>query len=238
MDIGTAKVTREEMQGVPHYMLDIIDPDEEFSVAEFKEQAIEIIEDILKRKKIPFLVGGTMLYLDAITKNLQFPKAPPNKEIRAKLEKLNKEELLEKLKKLDPEMFELIDQSNARKVVRALEYCLTTGEKFSDAQKSGPELFESILIGINMPRETLYQRINMRADEQIKAGLIEESKNLAKKYHFDLPSMSGIGYKQIGMYIRNEVSLEEAIRLQKRDTRRYAVRQLTWWRRDRRIKWF
>lgn len=241
MDIGTAKIATEEMQGVSHHMLDILGPDEVFSVAEFKERTVKIASEILERGKLPFLVGGTMLYIDAVTKNYQIPEVEPDLDLRAELESKGRqkglEPLLAKLEKLDPAALDLIDTNNPRRVSRALEYCLKTGKKFSAELKQGTKLFDELLIGLDWPREKLYECINQRVDKQLQDGLLEETKKLAQKYSWDLPSMSGIGYKQMGMYLRGEVSLKEAIEILKRDTRRYAKRQLAWWKGDERIYW-
>ncbi|MDD4352477.1 MAG: tRNA (adenosine(37)-N6)-dimethylallyltransferase MiaA [Candidatus Gracilibacteria bacterium] len=237
MDIGTAKISKEERQGVPHHLLDIIDPDQDFSVAEFKRLAVEKIEDILQRGKVPFLVGGTMLYIDAVTKNFEIPEVEPDLELRKKLEAKELQLLVAELAKLDPEAAKSIDTDNPRRVSRALEYCLKTGKNFSEAGSKGPKLFDELILGIDLPREELYKRIDARVEEQLKNGLLAETKELAAKYTWDLPSMSGIGYKQMGMYLRGDLSLEEALEILKIDTRRYAKRQLTWWRGDERIRW-
>lgn len=227
---------------IPHYLLHIIYPDQEFTVAQFKEIAIKIIKDIHRRKKIPFLVGGTGLYISAIVDNLKIPRVKPDKRLRKKLEQQAKKYginyLYKKLLRRDPEAINFVQKNNLRRVIRALEVCLKTKKPFSQLRQKGEPLFRVLQIGIKIPRQELYQRINQRVDQMIKMGLVNEVKQLARRYSFDLPSMSGIGYRQIGLYLQNKKSLNEAIDLIKRDTRHYAKRQMTWFKRDKRIKWF
>ncbi len=264
MDIGTAKPRRVESQkskvknfysplergqgcvknqkfivkNIPHYLIDIINPDEDFSLAEYKKLAVEIIKDIQKRKKIPFLVGGTGLYISSIVDNFEIPKVKPNKSIRKKLEAKSAEDLFKKLKKLDSKAAENIGASNKRKLIRALEVCLITKKTFSSQQGRREPLFDFLQIGVKIPREKLYKKINQRVDQMIEMGLEKEVKNLMDKgYDLDLPSMSGLGYKQIGKYLKNEISFQEAVESIKAETRHYAKRQMTWFRRDKRIKW-
>ena len=259
MDIGTAKIKVESRElkvkkvGKPNdfthftrftnfthftdFMIDIVNPDQEFSLAEYKKRVIKIIRDIQKRDNVPFLVGGTGLYISAIVDNLKIPKAAPNKTLRNKLNKKTNQELIKKLEKLDPEAASLIDPLNKRRLIRALEVCLITGQPFSKQRIKGKPLFNILQIGLKIPKEKLYKKIDQRVDQMIKAGLVDENKRLAKKFSWNLPSMSGIGYKQIGMYLRKKIDLPAAIELIKRDTRRYAKRQMTWFKRDKRIRW-
>lgn len=251
MDIGTAKpIGRWKMEngrrillveGTPHYMIDIVRPDQEFTVAQFKRRAIKIIKDIHRRDKIPFLVGGTGLYISTIVDNLEIPRVRPDKKLRRKLEKeaeiFGLEKLWQKLTKLDPEAENFVQKENPRRVIRALEVILKTKKPFSQLRKKGKPLFNTLQIGIKTTRDQLYQRINQRTDLMLKQGLLEEVKKLTRTYSFDLPAMSGIGYRQIGMYLKGEISLDEAIELIKRDTRRYSRRQMGWFKRDKRIKW-
>ncbi|MFA5061752.1 MAG: tRNA (adenosine(37)-N6)-dimethylallyltransferase MiaA [Patescibacteria group bacterium] len=243
MNIGTAKPKGEwqdgayTVNGVPHYLMDIINPDENFTVADFKEQATFHINDILKRKKLPIIVGGTGLYIQSIVDNLDIPKVAPSTELRSELEKKTQPELIEILKQLDPESAEKIDLKNPRRVLRALEVAMITGESFFNQRKKQVPLYDAKEFGINISKEELYRRLDARVDQQIKDGLVEEVKNLSQKYSWDLPSMSGIGYKQIGCFLRGEMTLEQAIEVLKRDTRRYAKRQMTWFKKDQRINW-
>lgn len=244
MDIGTAKPKGEwkddsyTVEGVPHYLMDIFSPDEEFSLADFKEQAIKRIYDIQKRGKLPIIVGGTGLYIWAIVDNLEIPKTPPNKELRTELEKKSLEELVDLLKKYDPDSAELVDIKNPRRVLRALEVVLSSGKSFFEQRQKFDPLFDVLQIGINLDKEQLQERINKRVDDQIREGLVNEVQYLVNEnYGWQLPSMSGIGYKQIGCYLRGEIGLEEAISLIKTATRQYAKRQMTWFKRDKRIRW-
>lgn len=248
MDIGTAKEPGRWQEvdgkkvymvdGVPHHLIDFLEPNEEFSTGLFKKKSLEIIKDILSRGKIPFVVGGTGLYISAITENLEIPKARPDKKLRERLENQDLDELIKELEDIDPLSAQQIDLKNKRRVVRALEVVHLTGKSFVEQQDRGDKLFEVLKIGIDIPRKKLYERINKRVDEQMKNGLLEETKKLVELgYSWGLPSMSGIGYKQMGMYLRGEVDLDEAIRILKRDTRHYAKKQLVWWRKDKEIKW-
>ncbi|MBU3965562.1 tRNA (adenosine(37)-N6)-dimethylallyltransferase MiaA [Patescibacteria group bacterium] len=225
------------IQNIPHYLIDIINPDEEFSVAQYKELAIKIIRDIQSRGKIPFLVGGTGLYVSAMVDNLEIPKVKPNLSLRKKLEKMPLDKLLKKLEKLDPMTLKIIDKKNKRRIIRALEVTISTKKPFSKQREKGRPLFDVLEIGIDVPRKALYKKIDQRVNKMIKQGLVDETKKFAKKYSWKLPSMSGIGYKQIGMYLRGEITLEKAGELIKFATHAYARRQMTWFRRDKRIKW-
>lgn len=245
MNIGTAKPSESEQKGIKHHLLGIAYPYEDFSLAGFKEKAIKIIKDIVKRDKVPFLVGGTGLYIDAILKNLEIPNIAPDKKLREKLEKEDLMDLIARLEKIDPESAEKIGE-NKRKIIRALEVCIKTGQKFSEIGQIGKPIFNTIQIGISMPRPVLYERINIRAEEMFKQGLIEEVEEIVKKLKkrglssneiWTLPSMSGIGYKQVGMYLRKEIDLNGTKHLISRDTRHYAKRQITWFKRDKTIKW-
>lgn len=251
MDIATAKPLGKKsiinnqlsiiIQGIPHYMIDIIKPNQTFTVAQFKKIAIKIIKDIHQRGKLPFLVGGTGLYISAIVNNLEIPSVRPDKNLRKKLEKQAKKYglnyLYKKLLKQDPEAQNFVQKDNLRRIIRALEVCLKTKKPFSQLRQKGKPLFKTLQIGIKIPRQKLYQRINQRVDKMIKMGLVDEVKKLSRKYSFNLPSMSGIGYRQIKLYLQNKKSLNEAIDLIKRDTRHYAKRQMTWFKRDKRIRW-
>ncbi len=225
------------VNGVPHHLMDIVPPNSEFTLADFKTRAQTAIADIIARGKLPIIVGGTGLYIWALVDNLQIPAVEPDKKLRAGLEEKPLSELLDMLKKSDPDSFEQIDTKNPRRVLRALEVALTTGESFTHQQKKGRPLYDILQIGIDWPREVLYERINCRTGAQMAAGLLEETKELAQKYAWELPSMSGIGYRQMGYYLRGEMDLEAAVEVLKRDTRHYAKRQMTWFKRDERIKW-
>lgn len=244
MDIGTAKPAGEWVKeayvvdGVPHHLMDIIDPGESFSLADYKERAMDAIKEILNRKKLPIIVGGTGLYIRSIVDNLDIPKVAPSKQLRKQLAGKTLAELVDMLLKIDPMTAKKIDLKNPRRVLRALEVFILSGESFlTQSIKSNP-IFDVLEIGIDCPKEELYSRIDARVDAQMKDGLLEETKELLKrKYGWQLPSMSGIGYKQMGFYLRGESTLNEAVDILKRDTRRYAKRQMTWFRADKKIKW-
>lgn len=250
MDIGTAKVpghwrhhpqTKERVfvyEKIPHYLIDFVDPGEEFTLAQFKKMATDQIYGIAKRGKLPLLVGGTGLYIHAVVDNLLIPTVPPNKKLRQSLEKKSNEKLLAILTKFDPLTAKTVDPNNKRRLIRALEVCIWTGRPFSEQQKKGEPLFNTLQIGFQKPRLELHQQINHRVDEMMKDGLLKEVRALVKqKYGWHLPSMSGIGYRQLGYFLRGEMSLDKALDILKRDSRRYARRQTTWFRRDKRIKW-
>jgi len=259
MDIATAKMPQDQkpktkdqkyilkiknkklkpifLKNIPHYLIDIIKPDENFSVAEYKNLAIKIIRGIQRRGKIPILAGGTGLYISAVVDNIKIPKVKPNLKLRKKLEKTPFCRLLKKLEKLDPATYEIIDKKNKRRIIRALEVSISTGKPFSFQRKKGAPLFNILPIGLDMPREKLYKKIDRRIEKMFETGLISETKKLAKKYSYKLPSMSGIGYKEVGMYLRGEIRIEKAKELIKFRTHRYARRQMTWFGKDKRIKW-
>ncbi|MGF7185940.1 tRNA dimethylallyltransferase [Desulfitispora alkaliphila] len=244
-DIGTAKITPKEQQGIPHYMIDVVNAKQEFSVVHYRELALEAISEIHKKNKLPIMVGGTGLYVRAVIDPYKFQEQPVDNEYREELEKIASEQgshfLHRQLEQVDPQAATRIHPNDLRRIVRALEYFRTTGEPISlsqDAKYSDNCIFDVTMIGLTMDRDKLYQRINARVDEMISSGLIEETKaNLEKSYGSDTIPMGGIGYSQIIDYLHGKHSLDEAIRLIKRDTRRFAKRQLTWFRRDKRIKW-
>ena len=235
MDIGTAKPDKK--YGIPHHLMDITDPGEDFSLADFKAGAVKAINDIVSRKKLPIVVGGTGLYIQALVDNLDIPKIAPSARLRKELSRKSPAELAALLQKIDPATAGKIDLKNPRRVLRALEVFILSGQSFIDQQIKSQLLFEVLQIGLNPGAPELENRINARVDRQIKDGLVEETKKLAEKYSWDLPSMSGIGYRQIGFYLRGEATLDEAVAILKRDTRRYAKRQMTWFKRDKRIVW-
>lgn len=250
MNIGTAKVrgawqkdktTGEKVfvyENIPHYLVDFIDPGDEFSLAQFKELAVTRAREILQRGKLPMLVGGTGLYIKSVVENLLIPAVPPNKKLRYSLEEKTNAELVELLKKLDPMTANTVDVGNKRRLIRALEVCIWTGKTFSGQQNKGEPLFECLQIGLSVPRDELNNRIADRAEKMMERGLLEEVRALVKqRYGWNLPSMSGTGYKQFADYFAKKIFLEEAVELLKRDTRRYARRQMTWFKRDPKIKW-
>ncbi|MCT4585440.1 MAG: tRNA (adenosine(37)-N6)-dimethylallyltransferase MiaA [Peptostreptococcaceae bacterium] len=237
MDIGTAKVTKEEMDGIKHYMIDEVMPDEEFSVSKFQKKTMEYIRKIHNEGKIPILTGGTGLYLNSIIYDMDFSKTKGDNTLRLKLqneyEEHGKDYLYDKLLKLDKESAQNIHKNNVKRVIRALEIALN-GEKkgdFSKDLKLNSEI-EPILIILNRNREVLYQRINKRVDIMIEQGLLDEVKTLVNMgYNKNMVSMKAIGYKEIMEYLDDEITYEDAIDKIKRESRRYAKRQITWFKR-------
>jgi len=243
MDIGTAKPL--DIKGIPHHLIDIINPDEDFSVAQYKKLARDSIEDINQRGKIPFLAGGTGLYIQSVIDNLDIPKVVPSKALRRKLEEKSAQELFEDLKRIDKKTAEIIDSKNKRRLIRALEVKLLSGISFVSAKKIGEPLFDTLQIGIKISREKLYRNIDKRVGEQIEQGLETEVKNiynellnkLPEERIWQLPSMSGICYQEFKEYFESKIDLAEVVKLIKLHNRQYARRQITWFKRDRRIHW-
>lgn len=244
MDVGSAKVTKEEMNGVIHHMIDEVKPDFPFSVSEFQHRAGKYIKEIANKGKNVLVTGGTGLYLNSLIYNMDFAKSNANSEIREKLEKELQEKgidyMHEKLKSLDSEAASRIHKNNSKRVIRALEVCLD-GKKMQDfsTDLKYNEEYLPIIIVLNRDREILYDRINKRVDIMMESGLVEEVKKLLNMgYDKNLISMQGIGYKEIVKYLEGEYTLEEAIEIIKRDSRRYAKRQITWFKRYKDSKWF
>lgn len=244
MDVGSAKVTKEEMNGVIHHMVDEVKPDFSFSVSEFQNRAVKYIKEIANKGKNVLITGGTGLYLNSLIYNMDFAKSNANSEIRAKLEQELQEKgidyMHEKLKSLDSEAASRIHKNNSKRVIRALEVCLD-GNKMKDfsTDLKYNEDYLPIIIVLNRDREILYERINKRVDIMMENGLVKEVKKLLNMgYDKNLVSMQGIGYKEIIKYLEGEYTLEEAIEIIKRDSRRYAKRQITWFKRYKNSKWF
>lgn len=245
MDIGTAKITNEEKECINHFMIDEVNPDEEFSVSDFQCRANNYIEEIYSRGKLPMIVGGTGLYVNSLIYDLDFTSSVSNWNLRKKYEReaeeYGNEHLYEKLKNIDPESAKRIHINNTKRVIRALEVYNETGKPMSDFYKDFRKPNEKLnisMIGLTMDREKLYERINQRIDIMMNQGLVLEVKTLLEKgYNQKLTSMQGIGYKEIIKYLNGEYSLEEATLLIKKGSRRYAKRQLTWFRREERIHW-
>jgi len=243
MDIGTAKVFDKEDS--PHHLIDIVNPEEEFTVAQYKKLAKDLIKDINQRRKLPFLVGGTGLYIQAVIDNFEIPKVLPSQALRKKLEEKSIEELFGDLERLDPRTAETIDSKNKRRLIRALEVKILSGVSFVSAKKIGEPIFDILQIGIEISRERLCKRIDKRVEEQIDQGLESEVKNiydeLSKRIPeekiWQLPSMSGICYQEFKKYFEDKIDLAEVIKLIKLHNRQYARRQMTWFKRDKRIHW-
>lgn len=234
LDIGTAKVTEDEMQGIKHYMIDIVEPDEDYSVGDFEVEVNEILNEKEENTENVILVGGTGLYIRAITDG--FSDLPTKDEkIRKNLEKKSLEELQEILKELDLQAYNEIDLNNKLRLVRAIEVCKITGGKFSELRVKNIKKnnYNFLKVFLTRNREELYERINKRVDIMIQKGLVEEAKKVYNSYGNSLYKISAIGYKELFNYFDGKVSLEEAIEDIKRESRRYAKRQMTWFRKEK-----
>ena len=245
MDIGSAKIKKEEMQGVPHYLIDVLKPEEEFHVVRFQEMAKQAMEEIYAKGKIPILTGGTGFYIQAVVKDIDFSENTEKSEVRSRLEQLAKDKgseyLHQKLLEVDPDSAQKIHANNVKRVIRAVEYYELTGEKISlhnerEAAKESPYCYAYFVL--NDLREKLYQRIDARVDEMLKEGLVQEVEKLSRMgYTRNMVSMQGLGYKEILAYLEGECSLEEAVYILKRDTRHFAKRQITWFKREPDVIW-
>jgi tRNA dimethylallyltransferase len=244
MDVGTAKATPQEQARVPHHLLDIVNPDEVLSLAQFQDMAYAAIDGILDRGRIPFLVGGTGQYVMAVVEGWQVPRVPPDEHLRRELylqaEQEGVDALHARLHALDPVAAGRIDPRNVRRVVRALEVCLTTGRPISGQQQKSPPPYSILLIGLSLPRVELYQRIDRRIEHMVTAGLEDEVRRLvAHGFGFDLPAMSGVGYGQFAPLLSGQGTLEDAVCEIKRATRRFVRHQSNWFRHDDpRVHWF
>jgi tRNA dimethylallyltransferase len=247
MTIGTAKPVGKwrwkwwrcvyEVDGVEHYNLDWLSPKKTFSAAEFKTNAQTWITSIQKKKKVPFIVGGTGLYIDAVVDNLSFPKVLADQALRDELSQKSLEQLLVQLDEIDPEAGAMIDRHNPRRVIRALEVSLLSGTPFSAQRSKGEKQYDVLYLGVSVSKEELDQRLDARIDTMIEQGLVEEVKRLIKKYPFTLPSMSGIGYREFQGFVNGTETIEQAITTLKADTRQYAKRQMTWFKRRKDVVW-
>jgi tRNA dimethylallyltransferase len=240
MDIGTAKPSTDEQRQVSHHLIDLVNPNEPFTLAEYQLLAYAAIAHIHARGNVPFLVGGTGLYVRAVLEGLSIPRVEPDLERRKELEREDGLLLYVRLQQLDPLAASRIDPRNRRRVIRALEVCEAEGKPISALQKLNAPNYRVLRIGLTMPREELYRRINTRVEQMIADGLVDEVRALlAHGYSADLPAMSGLGYRQIVAYLNGKNTREEAIRLLKRDTRRFVHHQYSWFRLDDvRIRWF
>lgn len=246
MDIGTAKVTEEEACGVKHHMIDLVLPNEEFSVSEFQKKAEEHIDGLLNKDKLPIVIGGSGLYVNSLLYDLDFGKVKSDEKVKKYYTDFYNEHGSDKLHKLlediDPESAIKIHKNNVKRVIRALEVCHITGKKFSEMNtdiRKPSNKYDCIIIGLEMDREVLYQRINKRVDIMVENGLVEEVKAILDKgYDRNLVSLQAIGYKEIIDYLEGKTTKEDAIEILKTNTRRFAKRQFTWFKADSNIKWF
>ena len=244
MDIGTAKPTEKEMQGIKHYLIDFVEPNQRYSVAEFKKDAENAIEEVLEKDKTPIVVGGTGLYVDSLIYGIEYPDIELDEKYREKLEKRADKEGLELLyneaKKIDPQAIEKISKNDKKRILRILEIYKATGknktEQEKESRKNGIK-YDYKVFAINMDREILYDRINKRVDIMIENGLIEEVEKLLKKYTEFPTAMQGLGYKEVVEYLQGKITKEEMIENIKRETRRYAKRQITWFKKNKQTIW-
>ncbi len=244
MNIGTAKPTEEEMQTVPHYLIDVADPDENWSLGLYQREAYKIIDAIFESGKLPILVGGTGQYIRSIIEGWQIPPQKPDYGLRDALYhwagKIGAEALYERLKRLDPEAAKRIDYRNLRRTVRALEVVFLTGKKFSDLRRKQECPYHPIILGIDRSRDELYERIDRRIEQMMDEGFVEEVERLLTQgFSPELPTMSAIGYREMIQHLQGELSLAEAVTLIKRNTRIFVRRQANWFKKgDTRITWF
>ena len=246
MDIGSAKIRPDEMQGVPHYLVDCLDPKDEFNVVVFHQMAKEAMAQIYARNHIPILVGGTGFYIQAITSDIDFTENSEIDSFRTELEQISKTEgplvLHDRLREVDPESAETIHPNNVKRVIRALEYYHQTGLPISrhnmeQRQKTSP--YNLAYFVLNDDRANLYRRIDLRIDQMLQEGLIDEVKNLKEQgCHKNMVSMQGLGYKEILSFLDGSYSYDEAVYVLKRDTRHFAKRQITWFKREKEVEWF
>lgn len=244
MNIGTAKPTKEEMQGIKHYLLDFVSPNERYSVAQYKQDAKNAIKEIISKGKIPIIVGGTGLYIDSLIYEIEYNDIKIDENYRKELEKIIEEQGLEKLYKnamqIDPIAMEKISVNDKKRIMRVLEIYKATGKTKTEQElesRKKPVEFDYKVFAINWDRETLYQRINKRVDIMIEQGLIDEVKNILEKYDKFPTAMQGLGYKEVVDYINGIYTKEEMIDKIKMETRRYAKRQLTWFRKNKQTIW-
>lgn len=245
MDIGSAKIKSEEMAGVPHHLIDVLEPTEAFNVVVFQKLAKEAMKEIYERGCIPILVGGTGFYIQAILYDIDFTENDEDASLRSELEGLARREgpeiLYEKLKAVDPDACKSIHAHNVKRVIRALEFYEKTGQRISEhneIQKQNISPYRFAYFVLNDRREEIYKRIDIRVDQMMAAGLVEEVRQLkGMGCTKDMVSMQGLGYKEILRYLEGELTLEEAVYLIKRDTRHFAKRQLTWFRREKDVIW-
>ncbi|MDD3173681.1 MAG: tRNA (adenosine(37)-N6)-dimethylallyltransferase MiaA [Herbinix sp.] len=245
MNIGTAKISHKEMDGIPHYLIDELEPDEEFNVVKFQQLSKKYIQKIYEKNKIPILVGGTGFYIQAVLYDINFTENDSDITYRMELEQLLKEQgtdyLYELLKSIDPDSAEAIHPNNSKRIIRALEFAKLTGDKISEhnkEQRNKQSPYNFCYFVLNKDRAMLYETINKRVDLMLQDGLLEEVKLLAALgYTRELVSMQGLGYKEILAYLDGECTLEEAIEILKRDTRHFAKRQLTWFKREKDVIW-
>ncbi len=241
LDIGTAKPVKKEMKIIKHYLIGIKKPNQPYTVGQYKKEAIKTINDVIRKRKAPFLVGGTGLYIKSVVDNLEIPEVKPDWKLRKKFELKIKRQglksLYEELIRIDPEATYIVDKNNPRRIIRALEIAIKTKRPFSEQRKMGNPLFDVLELGIGENLKEAKKKIEKRTDKMVKAGLIKEVKNLIKTYNKRIPAFDAIGYREIIDYLDNKFSLPDAIEKIKKNTWQFAKRQMTWFKKDNRIKW-
>lgn len=244
MDIGSAKPTQEEMEGIKHYLLDFVSPEERYSVADYKKDATTAVNEIIEKGKTPIIVGGTGLYIDSLIYNIDYPEIEFDEEYRKSLEKRAEEEglqnLYEEAKEIDSKAMENISPNDQKRILRVLELYHQTGKTKTEQEiesRKNAIPYDYHVFALNMDREKLYDRINKRVDIMIEQGLIEEVEGIIKKYRTYPTAMQALGYKEIKEYIIGNITKEQAIETVKQETRRYAKRQLTWFRKNKQTIW-
>jgi len=244
MDIATAKPTQEELRGVPHHLIDFLEPHEPFSVADYVESARAKITEVRERGKLPVIAGGTGLYINSLIDNIEFPEIKADMAFRAEMQNKSSGLLLEELREKDPETADLLHENNKKRVIRALEVLHVTGRTMSELKRESrlnPSPYEPLMMQIDFPRKELYERIDKRVDEMLEMGLLEETRNFYRRVGLPCPtensqtSNQAIGYKELMPYLKGEAELCECIENLKKNTRNYAKRQLTWFKKDPRI---
>ena len=235
MQIGTGQDLK-KYKHIPYHLINLIPPNQQFSLAEYQKKCLQKIKQVQARGKLPFLVGGTGLYISAVVDNYQIPAVKPDPRIKAKLAKLNKKDKIKMLKKLDNAALNFVDIDNPRRLERALEVCLS-GQKFSESRKKNKSIFNILQIGIKKPRQKLNSLIDQRVNKMIKQGLINETKKIIKKYGLKSIPLQTIGYAEIIDYLNKKTTLSEAVELIKIHTHQLAKRQMAWFKRDKHINW-
>lgn len=244
MDIGTAKPTKEEQQGIKHYLMDFVSPEERYSVADYKKEAKRAIKEIIKKGKVPIVVGGTGLYIDSLIYEIEYPDIEFDEEYRKELEQRVEQEGLEKLceeaQRIDPKAMEKISQNDEKRILRILEIYHATGKTKTEQEiesRKNPVEYEYQVYALKWDREVLYERINKRVDLMIEQGLIEEVKMILEKHQKFPTAMQGLGYKEVVAFLEGNMTQEEMIEKIKMETRRYAKRQMTWFRKNKQTIW-
>jgi tRNA dimethylallyltransferase len=241
MNIGTAKPSATEMTAIPHHLINIKDPDQEYTVTDYKRDAITAIDAIIGRGNIPLLVGGTGLYVSAVVDNLDIPKIKSNPTLRAKIEKeITKEGLpvvFKKLLALDPDAESVVDPKNPRRVIRALEVAITTGEPFTAQRKKSEPRYDTLVLGMSPSPEVLRERIDSRIEAMVHGGFVPEVTKLLKRYGPRAIAFDAIGYREMIRFLNAEITFDAAVAQMKMNTWHYAKRQLTWFKKDKKVKW-